>query len=467
MMLPARAFNKLYILVALGFLPTGNLGAQKLLDSIVTYYYTSERDSANTHKIENKFNGAGQLASYSIYTWDQDRNRWEGWAFYCEECSSSYGRYEYSYDEKGKLLVTRSFYWGYNEYRWMEGNTGRREDGYDDRGNNVSIIYSIWNKVTNQWDPNFGYEYGYDDAGHITLQAIYDWYPDPKIWHPLEKMIYTFDSIGRKTQETRQLWNDASRDWINQVKTEWYYDSPGITAEYAGYRWTLAGTTYEWREDQRHRIIKEFDAAGNLVLTTVSLKVSKTRWIPEMKEERAYNSSGQPVLSVISKGNGSLTEDFRSEWVYDTDGRLIQETLSGAQVRWPGPLPMKKKAKTIRSFDHEGNISLVTWYFWDALTKSYLFNSKDYYFYHSSATLAPVAGMDMVGIYPNPTGGILYLTGLSQPAEVKIYSVQGMLLRSVQQVENSVDLSGLPPGAYLIQVEAAGKAPHRRMIIKE
>ena len=463
-MLPARAIKKYILLVVCAFSVSGNLGAQKLLDSIVTYYYPTGRDSVNAVKIANEYNGTGQLASYSIYLWT---GQWEGWSFPCEECSSNPGRYEYGYDERGDQVFEMAFTWWGPQLEWVESSRFRTENGYDDRGDKVSTTYLGWNFTKNEWYPYFAYEYGYDEAGHILFKSTYDRDPTSTHWHGLENMLYSFDSQGRKTLEIRQIGSDTSRDWVNQRKTEWYYDSPGITTEYAFYRWTLAGTIYEWQEDQRYRIIKEFDPAGNPVLITESLKVSKTRWTPTMKEERAYNLSGQPVLSVISRGNGSLTEDFRSEWVYDPDGRLIQETLTGAQVRRPGPLPIKKKSRTIRTFDNEGNTIRVIWYFWDALTKSYLFDSKDYYFYHPTATSHQETALEPVTVYPNPTGGILNLSGLSKPVTVEIYSMQGMLLRSVSHVKISIVISDLPPGFYLVRVVDDGKTLLKTPVIKE
>jgi hypothetical protein len=464
---PSRAIMKFFLPLICAFYLHGSVMAQKQVDSLVTCFVRPAGDSVNGVKIASEYNEAGKLASYSIYSWDSGRNRWDGWSFPCEECSAYRGRYEYTYDEKGRLASTSSFYWNYSLRRWALGNTGRKEDGYDDQGNNISIIYSIWNKATNEWVPDFGYEYTYDEAGHVTSRMIYDRFADPQTWHPLEKMLYAFDGNGRKILETRQLWSDTARDWVNQVKTEWYYDSPGDTTEYASFKWSLAGNYYEWHEDERHRVIKESDPDGNLVLTTVALKISKTRWTPTMKEERAYNSAGQQVLSVISKGYGSLTEDFRSEWVYDPDGRLIQETLTGSQVRWPGGMAITRKAKTIRSLDEEGNTTRVVWNYWDAQTKTYILNSKDYYFYHPAASSSQETGIEEVRVYPNPTRGILNLSGLSQPAVVKIYSMQGMLLRSFQQVATSVDISGLPPGAYLILVSEGNHPPFRTLLMKE
>ncbi|MCX6225471.1 MAG: T9SS type A sorting domain-containing protein [Bacteroidia bacterium] len=464
-MLPARAIIKYSLFVVCGFLITGNLVAQKLIDSIVTYYYTSDRDSANTHKIANEYNDAGQMTSHSIFFWDTLTNQWNGMTFFGQECFGCTGRYEYAYDERGNQILAFLYGWQDQEPGWVL--RGKTENNYDDSGNNVSIIFSGWNAVEKKWAPGFGYEFEYDDAGRIISKITYDRGLPLTDWLPLEKMLYTFDGPGRKTQELCQLWDPTARDWVNQRKTEWYYDSLGIKTEFAFFRWTLAGQEYEWQEDQRNRIIKEFDQSGHLTLTAESVKGYGNRWTATRKEERVYNSSGQPVLSVISEGLGTLTEQFRTEWVYDPAGRLALETMTGPLIRRPGPLAQKRKSRVIRSLDNEGDLSREIWYFWDAFTKSYVFDSKDYYFYHSTSTGHQQTGIDPIRVYPNPTRGILNLYGLSQLAGVKIFSMQGMLLRSIPNAGISVDISGLSPGAYLILVAEDGHPPFRTMVIKE
>ncbi|TSA35524.1 MAG: T9SS C-terminal target domain-containing protein [Porphyromonadaceae bacterium] len=465
-MLPARAIKKCSLLVVCVFLVFGNLGAQKLLDSIVTYYYASDRDSVNSVKIANEYNAAGQMTSHSIYLWDTNTNRWDGWVF-CDECSGCTGRYEYDYDERGNQILSFGYGWQGHELGWVL--RGRTENNYDDCGNNVSIIYSGWNAVEKEWTPGFGYEFGYDDVGRITSKITYDRGLPLKDWLPLEKMLYTFDGHGRKTQEIRQLWNETARDWVNQRKTEWYYDSPGITTEFANFSWTLTGKYYDWSEYERHRIVKVFDQADNRVLTTESVKASSTAWTPIWKEELAYNSLGQPVLSIISEGTGTLTERLRTEWVYDPAGRLILETLNGLliRIRKPDCYPVRRRLKDIRSFDVDGDIEREIWYRWYAYTESLIFDRKDYYFYHSTSTGHQEIRIDPIRIDPNPASGVLNLSGLSQPAEVKIYSMQGMLLRSIHHVEVSVDISDLSPGAYLILVVEVGHPPVRTILIKE
>ena len=70
-----------------------------------------------------------------------------------------------------------------------------------------------------------------------------------------------------------------------------------------------------------------------------------------------------------------------------------------------------------------------------------------------------------VRIFPNPTSGIINTTGLSQSAEVKLYSIQGQLLKSEYQIINTVDISDLPTGVYFLNLKS-GDTVVKRTIVK-
>jgi hypothetical protein len=249
------------------------------------------------------------------------------------------------------------------------------------------------------------------------------------------------------------------------LKEEWLYNSNGVT--YISSRWSEADASYSWKEVTRRKTLTEYDPQGNLVLITDMDLVSDNRWTTVKEEERVYNASGQMILSVISRGYGTLSEEFRTEWEYNQDGRLILEIRTGSMIRFPGPLPMKSKQKVFRSFDQDGDIEKEIWYDWDYETQSYVFSSTDYFYYHLVTAGIPETASDKLTIYPNPTNGTVYFNGLAKPAEVKIYSMQGVLLRSFSHVEIAVDISDLPPGMYLMLVTEDNHSVVRTTLIKE
>lgn len=56
-------------------------------------------------------------------------------------------------------------------------------------------------------------------------------------------------------------------------------------------------------------------------------------------------------------------------------------------------------------------------------------------------------------MFPNPTGGILNITGVKAGAEVKIYNLMGQLVRQLRLINTSLDLSDLRSGVYFLQIE--------------
>ncbi len=73
---------------------------------------------------------------------------------------------------------------------------------------------------------------------------------------------------------------------------------------------------------------------------------------------------------------------------------------------------------------------------------------------------------DNVNIFPNPTSGIINIIGLAEPAEVRVYSIQGQLMKKFSQIENTIDVSDLKSGIYILQLSSKGGNLVRR-IVKE
>jgi hypothetical protein len=462
-MLPSRAIRKISFLIIGGFFMAGNLGAQKLLDAVVTYYYPSDRDSVNGVKISYEYDDNSKQTTHSIYFWDQSANRWAGGAFPVEECAVCVGRFEYGFDERGNQVSTGGFVWSGYLTGWALRTL--TENGFDDSGNQVRSSYSIWNTSKNRWEHSLGWEYGFDDKDRMTSGIVKFWDPEKNAWRPFDKTLYDYDSIGRKMLELRQTWIDSISNWANLTKKEWYFDTVGIQTEIVSYTWALSNNSYSWKENDRHKIENVFDAAGHRILTTDYLK-SSTRWTATYQEEISYNESGKPVLSVISKGNPALTESLRSEWEYDENNRLTKEIQTGVLQRREG-LEIQHKRKVIRSFDSDGDIAREIWFYWDGVTKTYLPDSKDYFVYHSIVASTQEARPEPIRLYPNPTNGVLQISGLLQPANIMIYTMQGMVVRSIHQVDHSIDISDLPSGTYLILITEAGNLPFRTLFVKE
>lgn len=54
---------------------------------------------------------------------------------------------------------------------------------------------------------------------------------------------------------------------------------------------------------------------------------------------------------------------------------------------------------------------------------------------------------------PNPTNGLLTIVGLQEAVTVNIFDLHGVLHKSMKSVQSSIDISELPLGMYLVQIE--------------
>jgi len=69
-----------------------------------------------------------------------------------------------------------------------------------------------------------------------------------------------------------------------------------------------------------------------------------------------------------------------------------------------------------------------------------------------------------ISIFPNPTSGTINITGLTQPATIKIYNLQGQLVKSFYQVQKYIDLTDLDKGVYILNLEFEDQRVVRKVV---
>ena len=66
--------------------------------------------------------------------------------------------------------------------------------------------------------------------------------------------------------------------------------------------------------------------------------------------------------------------------------------------------------------------------------------------------------LSAISIFPNPTTGILSISGITEAANVALYNIQGKLLKEYSQISNnnSIDISDFSAGLYFLKVQNEG-----------
>jgi hypothetical protein len=76
---------------------------------------------------------------------------------------------------------------------------------------------------------------------------------------------------------------------------------------------------------------------------------------------------------------------------------------------------------------------------------------------------------DKLILYPNPTNGQLYLKGIDKESVVRVYGIDGKMMK-VQKVDGEstpLDITSLPKGGYFIEVLVDGKTRMVKRILKQ
>ncbi len=117
------------------------------------------------------------------------------------------------------------------------------------------------------------------------------------------------------------------------------------------------------------------------------------------------------------------------------------------------PQAQHKSKKWDYTYDANGNLTEVIYYNWDTITSTWIFGGKGVYFYslHEISSVELESELKDINIYPNPTTGILNISGL-QNTDIQIYDLTGKLLIDKHQVDNQINVSNLQKGIYTLKI---------------
>lgn len=468
---------RLHGLILLAFM-INSLGliAQKdaqLLDSIVQVQFFSELDSTFDYKKVYRYDSDGREVFSSVVGFNRNSSSW---------ITDSYK--EIKYDVQGRVYETITFrapptgpwqiIYSYIQQKLeydYQGNVindfqfGRRlssdewtpitwtEKKTNEQGLLVERLNFMWNLESDQWEPNKQYTHSYNDSDLEILIATNIWNSDSLQWSPANRFEKSYDVAGNKIFEGEYIWNQDSLAWSLFNPSYWEYDSLGRLKkyEYPFYMEPIRGrdeyeydslgqiTTYHynkiyWPEYQdwklKSKLIKAYSESGQLICSEYFLKDS-ANWIPYQKYEYFYND-----------------KDLLWRRVY-----YLREYLT---------LGWKESSFWVYQYNDHDNLELIE----RILPDSQFVATRTHYYYSLSLLSNHLEFRADISVYPNPTNGIIHFDGGLGPYKVDIYSMKGQLMKSQDQVINSMDLSDLPNGAYSLIIRKYDKVDWKIIIKK-
>ena len=287
---------------------------------------------------------------------------------------------------------------------------------------NGTLIQKLFYKWNNQdWAPSKLYTYSYNIFGLQTEVLFASWSVNSNTWDTYRKDENTYTDGGILLSEYSYFWNSTLNNWVRRSDILTEYDSLGrITRHVSSNIGASQITQYD------------YDPSGNFTILLANTLPWLMTFKPSIKFEISINERRQRISEIMFRLIDSVwTLNNKSEYFYNSSGALFQSSH----------------------------------YNWHPENNDWMLSSRSHYYYNAHLTTVKNICLEEIDIFPNPTADIINITGLSHPAEVRLFSIQGQLLKTVHQVESTIDVSDLPTGVYFVNLTTGMESVVRKIVI--
>ena len=308
------------------------------------------------------------------------------------------------------------------------------EHAYDSQNHRISTITTRWDGSKEK------VEYAYNAQGLVHEVTQYEF--EEGEWKEDELHVYEYDADGNLVLDTK--FDRENNVWENDNKTEYTYQNGKLIKEMQ-YDWFLG----EWVEKQS--IDYNYDAQGDLAEAIVFYKV-ELEWVKEELTKYTYDANHNCTSQTEYDYNG-IIEDWEIESMveYTFDLSVPSSDIAGLDNFGQGVLGMNNKLLTVDETSYDDGIPQQT---------------INYTLYYSAITGLGENNEALLSVWPNPATESLNLNaeGLQQ---VEVFSMDG---RQVMHLENgfeTVNVSTLANGCYLLKATFADGTKAMRKFVKE
>jgi hypothetical protein len=342
---------------------------------------------------------------------------------------------------------------------------GRITNSYDSKNNKTETIFQGWEG--NQWENAMRYLYKYDEHSNMTEKRFQFW---EGYWFTEEMITYAYDSQNRIIEKV--FYSDWGDELDLEDKIIYEYDSQNNIIK--------ERHLYEIDEDEWEEFVN--------IIFTYDAQNKLTEAVYQVIEDDVFDFI---ILSVTyDEQNNTTTHQYtardwwdENEWddvvriifTYDAQNNLISEL-------WQEFDEEKWEDFEQYTYSYDENNNAKDGYLWQSYKKGFIWDWEDgraelTVYYNNMQSKISTFQFDKftatytkqeVGIkenhllknsvilYPNPVSNILYIeTNKAIAPEVKIYSIQGVLSVSIKG--NQIDVSSLPSGIYIAEVDGVSK----------
>ena len=369
---------------------------------------------------------------YHLYQYSQDDNEWE-------KRSESF----FKYNQKQLLIdIIQHFFSYLNDDVPIPESFYHYIYEYDNANNILSKIEQKKKQDNEEWRNAYKFTYSYSingilegeewmrwnagDAKWISLYLGHYEYQDSllvkRLWKRWKQdslmlwsqTVYQYDSAARLIDELYQHWNNNKMEWVDIDEYLYKFDQYDNLLLYSLLKYGKKKRMSSYKYDDEQRLIEFLYKIGN----------DDNEWVNHDKLLIDYYNDKKININYLWNETDSLwIEKYTHTDYFDENGNLVKRT------EIPNPdIDDKEKLKII--------------YFWSKFELS----------------KTELLVKDKISIYPNPAGNYLMINNLNANTSIKIYSISGVLLKTMQiQNGDKIDISDLEQGIYFLHIGTHNK----------
>lgn len=340
---------------------------------------------------------------------------------------------------------------------WM--NMQKTVNTRDSQGYPTGNQYYIWEN--GEWVIQFGDRIltNYDGSGNLVSAESQNWDSMEQTWISYSSVvaIYTGNILEQIT------FQEASADGTLEdiVQVLFGYQAGSLEADTATLSFNMNG---EFLPISRYIVLRWADFGDLVNLEPVS-------FIEQENINGSFVDIYRQIRSDLDNGGYTdLGEDFNGDdWtlsyrfnmLIDDKGNILEEK---SEYYSDGELFVEYGNLYTYTYDANDNILERILQVYDINTNEYALNSRSVFGVYLDVTGLDRVDSQSVIVYPNPTNGILNLSGIDQTAQIRIVDAQGRIVFDTTNSINQIDLSSLQSGLYFLQTTTGKQTLSARFI---
>lgn len=326
------------------------------------------------------------------------------------------------------------------------------ERSYDERGNLTGSLKKDWDNDAADFLDGYNSSWIYNESNQVEEYFYMKWNPGLLEWDTLTYATYSYDGNGNQTEALIKKRQSNLEVWGNNDLRSYTYDESGNQLEYLSQRWNSDNSVW----DDNYLFVYEYNLEDLMSMHTWK------RWNSDdsawrNSEKSIYSYTDGKLMEIDSKWWNNPNEEWYNygltEYVYGTNGLRDKRVYQKFDVTDDIYI---NNNRNLYIYDELGNEIEYHYDTWDVEGAVWKPKNKDlaYYSQHDIANGVIQKLNQAAFIYPNPTENEISVANISEPSIVSIHNINGKLLLvdKVDTNSNSINVSQLPTGLYLIKI---------------